>query len=571
MIESGRAPLELRVSRRELLYRGLWGAAGLAMGAGGAIGARALLEPSVSASKIERPEGPGFDHLVVLMFENRSFDNIFGYLYGANGTAVPAGQQFEGLSSGVGNRSADGTWIPAHPYTGSTDDIYSEPSPNAGEEYPHLNTQLFGLVDPAGNANSPTPSMRAPYNAPRAGQKPDMSGFVVDYANKYRAATGKDLSRDQLAQIMGSYTPAMLPVLSTLAREFAIYDHWHAAVPSQSFANRSFFHASTSSGFVINKGRGGFGKWVDPVLNNAPTIFNRLEAAGLSWAVYFDESQLLSVTGLIHAAQLEPYWKTNFRTMSQFHEDAATGRLPVYSFIEPRQIYNHNDMHPPTGKLSAQIVDGKAVVGGGISDVRAGEVLLHEVYSSIKESASVGGSNALNTMLLVTFDETGGTFDHVPPPSATPPSGAGAGELDFAFDRLGVRVPALAISAYTKAGTVINDVMHHGAVIKTLCDRFDLPYLTDRDRSARSLRSAISLTAARDPSTWPTTSAHYVPANPESSAPAGTSALHQLTEPAVGLLSMLLTKFGRPGDPIPTTYGDAAELLEKHGRELFGT
>jgi phospholipase C len=61
-----------------------------------------------------------------------------------------------------------------------------------------------------------------------------------------------------------------------------------------------------------------------------------------------------------------------------------------------------------------------------------------------------------------------------------------------------------------------------------------------------------------------------VPANPESSSPTGTSAKHQLTEPAVGLLSMLLAKYGQPGDPLPTTYGDAAELLDKHGRELFG-
>jgi phospholipase C len=128
----------------------------------------------------------------------------------------------------------------------------------------------------------------------------------------------------------------------------------------------------------------------------------------------------------------------------------------------------------------------------------------------------------------------------------------------------------LAISAYTKAGTVINDEMHHGAVIKTLCDRYDLPHLTERDRMAGSLTKAVSLTAARDPSTWPTTSAHYVPPNPESSSPTGTSAQHQLTEPAVGLLSMLLAKYGQPGDPLPTTYGDAAELLEKHGRELFG-
>jgi len=570
MAEPDPRPTRGRISRRDVLSRGLWGAAGAALGVGGTLGISALASTPAATPRRERPEGPGFDHLVVLMFENRSFDNIFGYLYGSDGAPLPGGQQFEGLSASVANHAADGTRIAAHPYSGPTDEIYSSPNPNAGEQYPHLNTQLFGVTDPASNARAADSAMKAPYNAPSPGATADMSGFVLDYANNYRAATGAELPADALAQIMGAYTPAMLPVLSTLAREFAIYDHWHAAVPSQTFANRSFFHASTSNGFVINNGAKGFGKWVDPALNPAPTIFNRLQDAGLSWAVYFDESQLLSITGLIHAPALQPYWKTNFRTMTQFHEDAATGRLPAYAFIEPRQIYNHNDMHPPTGKLTAQTVDGKVVVGSGVSDVRAGEVLLHEVYSSVKESASVGGSNALNTMLLVAFDETGGTFDHVPPPSATPPDAAGPGEQDFAFDRLGVRIPAIAISAYTRAGTVINDEMHHGAVIRTLSERYDLPHLTERDRSARSLRNAISLTAARDPSTWPSTSAHYVPPNPEASGLNGTNTQHPLTDPAVGLLSMLLAKYGQPGDPIPATYGDAVELLDKRGRELFG-
>ena len=106
-----------------------------------------------------------------------------------------------------------------------------------------------------------------------------------------------------------------------------------------------------------------------------------------------------------------------------------------------------------------------------MSDARAAEVLLHEVYTSIKESAATSGSNAFNTMLLVTFDETGGTYDHVPPPPAVAPDGSAPGEFDFAFDRLGVRVPALAISAYTAPGTVINAQMHHAAVIRTLCER----------------------------------------------------------------------------------------------------
>lgn len=561
------------VSRREVLIRAGWAAAGLAAGIGGTAAVGQILGSSGRHVTPPRGEGPGFDHLVVLMFENRSFDNLLGHLYGGTyGAPLPAGQTFAGLTDRThSNRAPDGTLIHAHPYAGSTDAIMSSPVPNAGEEYPHINTQLFGIVDPPGNATRTSERMLPPYNAPAAGVKPTMDGFVLDYVNTHRAATGTELTSAQAAMIMGGFTPAMLPVFSHLAREFAVYDHWHAAVPSQTFANRSFFHASTSSGFVVNKGAKGFAKWLDPELNDAPTVFERLDAAGLSWAVYFDESQLISFTGLIHAPRLQPFWKTNFRTMTQFHQDVATGRLPTYAFIEPRMIYNHNDMHPPFGADAVQTVDGTTVVGNSISDARAAEVLLHEVYTSIKESAASTGSNAFNTMLLVTFDESGGTYDHVPPPTAVPPDAAGPGEFDFTFDRLGVRVPAIAISAYTAAGSVINDPMHHGAVIRTLCERYDLPHLTERDRGARTLRAAVNRSTARDPATWPTTSAHYVPDNPEASAPGAGTSGNKLTAPAVGLLAMLLAKYGRPGDPIPTTYGQAKELLELRGRELFGS
>lgn len=490
-----------RPSRRRVLRGAVWGAVGVVAGLAGGTAIGLGVKTGAEDSPV-RAGGPGFDHLVVLAFENRSFDNLFGYLYSSHGYPLPSGQKFDGLQSGT---------------------------------------------------------------------RATMTGFIRDYINTHAAKTGVTLTESEYSVIMGSFTPAMLPVFSTLARNFAIYDHWHAPVPSQTFANRSFMNASTSNGFVVNKGAQGFKKWIDPALNSAPTIFNRLDDAGLGWAVYFDESQLISFTGLIHAPQLEPFWKTHFRTMTQFHDDVAEGNLPAYCIIEPRMIYNHNDMHPGTGTITEQAVDGRTVTGSGISDVRAGEVLLHEVYTSIKKSSSAEGSNALNTMLVVTFDETGGTYDHVPPPAATPPGDGKPGEQGFAFDRLGVRVPTLVISAYTAKGAVINDEMHHGSIISTICKQYGLPHLTDRDRHATTLQNAASLPSPRQPSTWPTTAAHYVPPNPETLGLAqGTNANHPLSPPAAGLLGVLLAKYGQPGDAIPKTYGGAAELLEKHGRELFG-
>ena len=100
---------------------------------------------------------------------------------------------------------------------------------------------------------------------------------------------------------------------------------------------------------------------------------------------------------------------------------------------------------------------------------------------------------AKNTMLLVTFDEHGGNYDHVPPPDATPPGDVDNTEMGFKFDRLGVRVPAIAISAYTKAGTIISEEMHHAAVIATLCEKFNLEPLTARDKGrARSRMRSTS-------------------------------------------------------------------------------
>ena len=168
----------------------------------------------------------------------------------------------------------------------------------------------------------------------------------------------------------------------------------------------------------------------------------------------------------MHAPVLQKYWRTQrFAHMTQFYEDARNGDLPAYSFIEPRMVYNHNDFHPPFGVLREGDVEGSEVVDSAVSDVRAGERLVADVYDAVRRMDSEDGSNALNTLLLITFDEHGGTYDHVPPPSAVPPTaGADAGEMGFTFDRLGARVPAIAVSAYTRAGTIIHDEMHHGSV-----------------------------------------------------------------------------------------------------------
>lgn len=556
-------------SRRDFLKAGGLAAAGLIVGgaAGGAAGA--VLSRSSEEFVPPGPHDvPGFDHVVVLMGENRSFDNLLGWLYTAEN--LPAGETFEGLAFGThSNRAADGRVVDAHVYRGSTDVIMGSPNPDPGEEYPHVNTQLFGTVSPETNASLWADSMDPPFNAPADRRDATMDGFLKDYViNFERLQNGKSPSDRQADQIMGGFSPEMLPVLSTLAREFAVFDHWYAAVPSQTYCNRSFFHASTSHGYVTNALDGGYSKWLDA--EPTPTIFNRLEDAGLSWKVYFDEQQLTSMTGMLHAPVLEKYWRTeHFVYMTEFYEDAKNGTLPAYAFIEPRMIYNHNDFHPPFGAYRASTVDGDTVTDSAVSDVRAGEALVARVYDAIRTSASTTGSNALNTMFLITFDEHGGTYDHVPPPRATAPDDAGEGEMGFAFDRLGVRVPTIAVSAYTRAGTIVHDELHHAAVIATLCRLHGLDPLTRRDERATDLFGIVNLEAPRRPETWPTVHPAYVPPQEdETSLDRIRRSTLPLSPPGEGLVGMLLARYA-PGAPVPETYADAYEALTAHGLGLF--
>lgn len=565
-------------SRRTLLRGGGLAAAGVVAGLGGAAAWTANRSGANSGEPyipeefgIPRPrKQPGFDHLVVVMGENRSFDNMLGYLYTPDD--LPPGGKFEGLAFGdFSNTAEDGTVIPAHRYTGPTDRIMSQPDPDPGEEYPHVNTQLFGEQNEH-NRGKEVGEMGEPYNAPPPGSSATMSGFVRDYETDFAAVKKRDPSAKERAQIMGSFDPGMLPVLSTLAREFGVFDHWYCAVPSQTFCNRSFFHASTSHGYVTNKHGGGYQKWLDAA--PTPTVFNRLEDAGLSWRIYFDEMQLVSFTGVLHAPVLEQFWKTErFATMAQFFDDVKQGNLPEYAFVEPRMMFNHNDFHPPVGALRESEVDGTEVADGAISDVRAGEALIHSIYSAVRTSTSKQGSNYLNTALLITFDEHGGTYDHVAPPAATPPSDAGPGEMGFEFDRLGCRVPAIFVSAHTKRGSVFRHEMHHGALAATLSERFGLEPLTRRDAGARTLAHAFNRKVPRHIADWPQTSPAYVPPNPEASAhPASAHPTRPLSPPAHGLIGLLLERYGSAEERAhpPQTFAEAYDLLLTHGQGLFG-
>ena len=161
-----------------------------------------------------------FEHVVVLMLENRSFDNMLGYLYQ---TGVPPGKQFAGVvGNNLANPDENGNPVPVSVQTN-----FHQPYPDPGEEFDHITAQLFSGAPPVG--------------------VPQMQGFVKDYFNTLTGLPKWPGSAcDQSKAIMQCFTPSSIPVLSGLAQQFAVFDHWFCAVPSQTWCNRAFWHAATS-------------------------------------------------------------------------------------------------------------------------------------------------------------------------------------------------------------------------------------------------------------------------------------------------------------------------------------
>ena len=442
------------------------------------------------------------DHVVVVLFENRSLDNVLGHLYGPED-----GKNFDGvigkdLSNPIPAWAEHGAERKVVPYAVATD--MDSPNPDSGEEYFHTNTQLFNVIDDH-NRFKIGDAVTAPWNAPPPGAVPTMDGFVTDYISTFTGEVGHQPTYEEYAHIMTGCTPEQLPVLNGLARDFGVFDHWFCEVPSQTFMNRSFWMAATSSGLVVNSPAS---KWLTK--NDAETIFERLEANGKTWKVYVMEPMPVSFTGVIHFPRLKDRLATHFVPFAEFEKDAAAGTLPDFSLIEPNMLAGHGDYHPAMGRSFSDQVDIKV---DNPSSMLSGEDFLNRVYSAYRSATSQTGTNVWNTALLIGWDEPGGTYDHVLPGPVSPPDpSAQPGECGFTFDRCGYRVPAIIVSPWVEPGSVYNEEYRHTSLIATLRKTWGLGQaFTRRDASARTFDHVFSLTRPRDPNTWATMKPRPVP------------------------------------------------------------
>ncbi len=458
-----------------------------------------------------------FDKVVVLMLENRSFDNLLGYLYDEG---VPEGKSYAGLQD-----CKDALPVPSSvkdyaehkhvkPYCGGD---YHQPYPDPGEVYQHVNTQIYNHID-EDNEGKAACYMKPPYNIPVPQPEcPAMNGFISDYVNTLKAiecTECKDCEEckndpskckkcrmcesfhnpgyDQYKVIMQCFKAEKVRILSTLAREFAVFDHWFCSVPSQTWCNRAFWHAGTSGGRLINPtDQCGLVNKIIAMLRwmfrvwSKPTLFQRMAENEVSHAVY--PADFFSLTGLVNGPFKDQNTLRLGENLNEFKKDVSAGTLPDYSFIEPKFFCQHNDQHPSS--FGRTDIDGKTRSGSVI----LGEHLIWDVYNTIQKSAYKD-----NTLLIITHDEHGGCFDHVSPPPSNgemvlaPEKHMWCNEKGFDFKRLGIRVPMVMVSAYIEPNTIMNDSFDHTSFIKTMCEKWRMKGLTDRDKAARSFKKVFS-------------------------------------------------------------------------------
>ncbi len=408
-------------------------------------------------------------YVVVLMLENRSFDHMLGFSR-ISGTDAVTGQRRE--VDGVAGDPAKHVNVyqgQAYPVTENADwCIPVDPAHDFADVY----QQLVGPGAVYTNG-SPYP-------------QPSNTGFVASYMAQVNLPkyAGCGATPGDVMQCFA--TERQLPVLYALASEFVVCDRWFASMPGPTWPNRFFVHAASSGGLDHSPSSLEMldGYAFDPFRFQHGQVFTSMESANLPWHVIsgYWLPQCFAMQGM------RGYWDQGEMRFIEHFDDVlaevgAQGR--GYIFIEPN--YGHIITDTYRCGTSQHAVD----------DATRGEWLLKCVYEKLR-----GWDHWGETALIVTWDEHGGFYDHVPPPAATPPGdGATNGcnsKYDFGFDRYGVRVPALLISPLTERNLVDGRVHDHSSVLAAVEEVFGLGSFTARDQAERNAGATLATLFTRD-------------------------------------------------------------------------
>jgi phospholipase C len=419
------------------------------MSSGGALwrvaaAAGAVLRTPDSLPNPRKPAGSvnaamPFDHIVVVMMENHSFDNVLGAL-ALSGQPKAQGLRFS--STGVA--------------------LNSNPGPNG----PVRSWPIPTTAQPAG----PSQSWNATHEEMDGGR---MDGFA----------------RDGLTGGMGYWTESVLPFPYSLARTFCVANRWFCSAPCQTYPNRRFLMAGSAYGNVSTSTE----SLKDPPPPNG-TIWDRLHHFEISWRNYFTD---LPSTGIINGT-IEKY-PSNLAPISQFFADCAAGTLPSVSLVDPEfgvaGIVGSSLATVPALQPLAQKLETTGGDEENPQDMAYGETWASKVVKAVLSSPAWP-----RTLLIYTYDEHGGYYDHVPPPPAIEPDSIppklGPEDFPGAYNIYGPRVPAVVVSPYSKSNAVTNVVHDHTSFLATVESKWNLPALTYRDANAKTVMDFLDVTHA---------------------------------------------------------------------------
>ncbi|HEY0517318.1 MAG TPA: alkaline phosphatase family protein [Solirubrobacteraceae bacterium] len=435
-------------TRRTLLrYGGAAGATLTGLSSAGSLlhTASALARPLRVPDSLPDPRRPAgtpdeslpFDHVIVVMMENHSFDNLLGAL-AHSGQPKARGLRFDRRGAARNSNPGAAGPVRSFPFTGTAQ------GPNVSQSWNATHQQIDG------------------------GR---MDGFVASVHDE---------------QPMGYWTEQTLPFAYSLARTFTVANRWFGSAPCQTYPNRRFLMAGTAYGNISTDTE----SLKDPPPPNG-TLWDRLHHHEISWRNYFTDLPSVGIIG----STVEKY-PSNLAPIAEFFADCASGSLPAVSIVDPEfgvagivggGLATLPALQPIAEKLNTTGGDEE-----NPQDMAYGEYWAYQALHAVLSSPAWP-----RTLLIYTYDEHGGYYDHVPPPAAIAPDSIppklGPNDTPGGYDIYGPRVPAVVVSPYSRPNSVTNVLHDHTSFLATVEAKWNLPALTYRDANARTVEDFLDL------------------------------------------------------------------------------